>query len=149
MVICLQQGADLGPDLQNILRQSYDYLTIIATVFLPSTYNGLLIYKTSYKERKYNSVARDSVRKLACDIPKRTLCTFQITILSQVRYLGIYLFYVHGWERRASRVCAAVGSVVHRRLNQSRSPRDLRWTAGSCELDISWESDCGQHCCRI
>ena len=131
--------------LTTILRLSYDN----CHSFLPSTYNGLLIYKTCYKERKYNSLARDSVRKLACDIPKRTLCTFQITILSQVRYLGIYLFYVHGWERRASRVCAAVGSVVHRRLNQSRSPRDLRWTAGSCELDISWESDCGQHCCRM
>ena len=42
--------AVLGPDLQNILRQSYDYLTIIPK--LRSTYDGRLIYKTSYEERK-------------------------------------------------------------------------------------------------
>ena len=39
-----------GPDLQNILRQSYDYLTIIPK--LRSTYDGRLIYQTSYEERK-------------------------------------------------------------------------------------------------
>jgi len=37
-----------GPDLQNILRQSYDYLTIMPK--LRSTYDGRLIYKTSYEE---------------------------------------------------------------------------------------------------
>ena len=36
-----------GPDLQNILRQSYDYLTIMPK--LRSTYDGRLIYKTSTK----------------------------------------------------------------------------------------------------
>jgi len=38
------------PDLQNILRQCYDYLTINAngTVDL----DGRLIYRTSYEERK-------------------------------------------------------------------------------------------------
>ena len=41
---------DLGPDLQNILRQSYDYLTIMPK--LRSTYDGRLICKTSYEERK-------------------------------------------------------------------------------------------------
>ena len=41
---------ELGPDLQNILRQSYDYLTIIPK--LRSTYDGRLIYKTSYEQRK-------------------------------------------------------------------------------------------------
>ena len=40
----------LGPDLQNILRQSYDYLTIMPK--LRSTYDGRLIYKTSYNEWK-------------------------------------------------------------------------------------------------
>jgi len=40
----------LGPDLQNIFWQSYDYLTIMPK--LQSTYNGRLIDKTSYKERK-------------------------------------------------------------------------------------------------
>jgi len=39
-----------GPDLQNILRQSYDYLTIMPK--LRSTYHGRLIYKTSYEGRK-------------------------------------------------------------------------------------------------
>jgi len=38
----------LGPDLQNILLQSYDYLTIMPK--LQSTYDGRLIYKTSYNE---------------------------------------------------------------------------------------------------
>jgi len=51
---------DLGPDLQNILRQSYDRLTIMPK--LPSTYDGRLINKTSYKERKallrYDSLAK-------------------------------------------------------------------------------------------
>jgi len=36
-----------GLDLQNILRQSYDYLTI--TPKLRSTYDGRLIYKTSHR----------------------------------------------------------------------------------------------------
>jgi len=40
---------DLGPDLQNILRQSYDYLTIMPT--LRSTCDGRLVYKTSYEGR--------------------------------------------------------------------------------------------------
>ena len=38
-----------GPDLQNILQQSYDYLTIMLK--LRSTYDGRLIYQTSYGER--------------------------------------------------------------------------------------------------
>jgi len=37
------------PDLQNILRQSYDSLTIMLK--LRSTYDGRLICKTSYEER--------------------------------------------------------------------------------------------------
>ena len=37
-----------GPDLPNILRQSYDYLTIMPK--LRSTYDGRLFYKTSYSE---------------------------------------------------------------------------------------------------
>jgi len=39
-----------GPDLQNILRQSYDYLSIMQK--LRSTWDGSSVYKTSYKERK-------------------------------------------------------------------------------------------------
>jgi len=50
----------LGPDLQNILRQSYDYLTIMPK--LRSTYDGRLIYKTSYEGHKvflgYDSLAK-------------------------------------------------------------------------------------------
>jgi len=41
---------NLGPDLQNILRQSYDYLTIMPK--LRPTYDRRLIYKTSYNEWK-------------------------------------------------------------------------------------------------
>jgi len=55
-----QLPADMGPDLQNILRHSYDYLTIMPT--LRSTYDGRLIYKTSYEGRKaflwYDSLAK-------------------------------------------------------------------------------------------
>jgi len=59
----------LGPDLQNVLRQSYDYLTIMPKV--RSTYEGRLIYKTSYEGRKaflrYDSsmsIRYDSLAKL-------------------------------------------------------------------------------------
>ena len=51
---------DLEPDLQNIQRQSYDYLTIMPK--LRSTYDGRLIYKTSYDGRtaflRYDSLAK-------------------------------------------------------------------------------------------
>ena len=42
-----------GPDLQNILRQSYDYLTIMPE--LRSTDDEGLIYQTPYDERRANS----------------------------------------------------------------------------------------------
>ena len=58
--ILLSYKKHLGPDLQNILRQSYDYLTIMPK--LQSTYDGRLIYKTSHEEREaflgYDSLAR-------------------------------------------------------------------------------------------
>jgi len=41
---------NLEPDLQNILRQSYDYLTIMPK--LRSTYDERLIYQTSYEKRR-------------------------------------------------------------------------------------------------
>ena len=44
------KSSDLGTDLQNILRQSYDYLTIMSK--LRSTYDERLVYKTSYEEHK-------------------------------------------------------------------------------------------------
>jgi len=50
----------LTPDLQNILRQSYDYLTIMPN--LRSTYYGRQIYQASYEGRKafltYDSLAK-------------------------------------------------------------------------------------------
>jgi len=51
-----QQPVKQGPDLQNILRQSYDYLTIIQK--LRSTYDGRLIYKTSYTNSKWTACYR-------------------------------------------------------------------------------------------
>jgi len=52
--------AVLRPDLLNILRQSYDYVTIMPK--LRSTYGGRLIYKTFYKEHeaflRYSSLAK-------------------------------------------------------------------------------------------
>ena len=57
--ISAHQAVSQGPDLQNILRQSYDYLTIMPKLRL--TYNGRLIYKTSYERRtpflRYDSLA--------------------------------------------------------------------------------------------
>ena len=48
---------------------------------LRSTYNGRLIYKTSYNEREAfhvqnRNIVGDSVRKLAYDIPERNFNTF-------------------------------------------------------------------------
>jgi len=51
----------LGPNLQNILRQSYDFLTIMPK--LRSTYDGRLIYKTPYEGRKA-FLRHDSLAKL-------------------------------------------------------------------------------------
>ena len=44
------------PDLQNFLLQSYDYLTIMPN--LRSTYDGRLIYQTSYEKRSAKSYVR-------------------------------------------------------------------------------------------
>ena len=46
----------LRPNLQNILRQSYDFLTIMP--MLRSTYDGRLIYKGSKAILKYDSLAK-------------------------------------------------------------------------------------------
>jgi len=52
--------SDPQPDLQNILRQSHDFLTIIPK--LRSTYDGHRIYKTSNEGRRafirYNLLAK-------------------------------------------------------------------------------------------
>ena len=75
----------LGPNLQNILRQSYDYLTIMLK--LRSTYDGRLIYEKNLKRFhgkhfvgkihvKNCNIVGDSVRKLAYDIPERNFSTF-------------------------------------------------------------------------
>jgi len=59
-VLVKKEIEDLGPDLQNILPQSYDYLTIMPKLRL--TYDGRLIYKTSHEGRKaflwYDSLAK-------------------------------------------------------------------------------------------
>ena len=56
-------GRNLGPDLQNILQQSYDYLTIMPKLRITiDLYDRRLIYETSYEGRKaflrYNSLAK-------------------------------------------------------------------------------------------
>jgi len=60
---------------------------------LRSTYDGRLVYKTSYEERKafigYTihlqscKIVRESVRKLAYDIPERNFSTFKVIIVSR------------------------------------------------------------------
>jgi len=42
----------LGHNLQNIPRQSYDFLTIMPMLGLRSTYDGRLIYNSSYEGSK-------------------------------------------------------------------------------------------------
>jgi len=50
---CSSRSAVQGPDLQNILQQSYDYLTIMPNCYERLTSNdGRLICKTSYDGRK-------------------------------------------------------------------------------------------------
>jgi len=55
---------NLGPDSQNILRQSYDSFIIMRKLLW--TYDGRLMYKTSYEGRKglslltYYSLAESS-----------------------------------------------------------------------------------------
>jgi len=49
----VQSLTDQEPDLQNILRQSYDYRTIVPkSRSIRSTYDGRLICKTSYEWRE-------------------------------------------------------------------------------------------------
>jgi len=49
----VQSLTDQEPDLQNILRQSYDYRTIMPKLrSIRSTYDGRLICKTSYEWRE-------------------------------------------------------------------------------------------------
>jgi len=55
------------PDLQNILRQSYDYLTIMPN--LQSAYDCPLVYKTFHLQN--HKIVGDYVRMLPYDIPKR------------------------------------------------------------------------------
>jgi len=59
---------------------------------LRSTYDGRLIYKTSYEGRKVFlgtihlqscKIVWDSVHKLACDIHNRNFSTFKVTIVSR------------------------------------------------------------------
>jgi len=59
----------MGPDLQNILRQSYGFLTIIPN--LPSTYYRRLIYQAFYKKHNANSYVR-----LACKIVRLSEIVF-------------------------------------------------------------------------
>jgi len=71
--------SNLGPDLQNILRQSYDYLTIMPK--LRSTYDGRLIYKNILRRAQGFSQVRFTCKvvrssetvfaNLADDIPER------------------------------------------------------------------------------
>ena len=59
--LLLVEISRLGSNLQNILRQSYDFLTIMP--MLRSTNNGRLIYTTSYEGSK--AILRyDSLGKL-------------------------------------------------------------------------------------
>jgi len=65
-VVQLSVAGNLGPDLQNILRQSYDYLKIMSK--LRSTYDGRLIYQPSYEERNafLGTITRNIIR--SCEV---------------------------------------------------------------------------------
>ena len=67
-----------GCDLQNIVQQSYNYLMILPMLWL--TYDGRLIYETSYEGRK---IVWDTACKLAYNIPNRNLSTLLVTTVSR------------------------------------------------------------------
>ena len=66
--VCVVFLTPLGPDLQKISRQSYDYLTIMPK--LRSTYDGRLVYDTPYEERRaflsHDSAAKSQDRLKLC-----------------------------------------------------------------------------------
>jgi len=76
-------AAVLGPDLQNVLRQSFDYLTIMPklTIDLRRTSNLQNILRRAARlflgttHLQSCKIVSDSVRKLAYDIPKRNFST--------------------------------------------------------------------------
>jgi len=65
----------LGPDLQNILRQSYDnaIVTTKDQITKHLTKNARLFLGTIHLQHR--KIQLDSVRKLAYDIPKRNFST--------------------------------------------------------------------------
>ena len=76
-------GTRFAKYLTTILRLSYDSAEV--SINLRSTYDGRLIYKTSYNERalfvgkihvQNRNIVGDSVRNLAYDIPERNFSTF-------------------------------------------------------------------------
>jgi len=83
----LSVGRKQRPDLQNILRQSYDYLTIMPK--LRSTYYGRLINKTSHEGRKVRftcRVVRSSETVFANQLTmflKEIFDIFKVTIVSR------------------------------------------------------------------
>ena len=81
----LDDVGDQQPDLQNTLRQSYDYLTIIPK--LRSTYDGCLIYQTSYEERKA-FLRYDLLAKIVGDSVCKWLTIFPREILARCKSLS-------------------------------------------------------------
>jgi len=81
----LDDVGDQQPDLQNTLRQSYDYLTIMPK--LRSTYDGCLIYQTSYEERKA-FLRYDLLAKIVGDSVCKWLTIFPREILARCKSLS-------------------------------------------------------------
>jgi len=80
-IIGSRTAEEQGPDLQNILRQSYDYLTIVPKLRL--TYDVRLIYQKNLSKNarlslgtiylQNRKIVGDDVSILAYDIPSRNL----------------------------------------------------------------------------
>jgi len=74
------QRHNRGPDLQNILRQSYDNVKVMVDLQRTSNLQkhlakGARLFLGTIHLQTYK-IVRDSVRKLAYDIPKRNFSTF-------------------------------------------------------------------------
>ena len=63
----------LGPDLQNILRLSYDNAKV--TIDLQRSYNLSNNLQRTIGTIRYDLLAIDSARELAYDIPRRNFST--------------------------------------------------------------------------
>ena len=105
----------LGPYLQNILRQSYDYLTIMQK--LRSIYDGCLIYKTFYEERTvFLSMIHSQNRKIIWGSVRKSWaicpCVCQLPIILCYLVLFVYKWHLNFFVLKC-RKCRCLKQYLH------------------------------------